>query len=192
MKRTLRYLLQKYYCEILWFFKKLQVKRASRKLTEQPKRKQQEIALEQTSLRSVLKEYPFWMLGHARLGVSELELLRISSEPLEGRARAAVRLSAEAIRILAKDFGVDINHGRALLTAEVLEATLDFIDRDFVLAKERYAKLLEPQNAAQIHRHTHWLVLENAAACALVLDGKEAADSYLRHIPPLRREEFLQ
>jgi len=123
------------------------------------------------------------MLGHIRLGMCEFDILRLSNQPLEARSRAAIRLSAAAVRELARDFGIEHPRGRALLEAELLEANLDFINRDLRAAKSRFEELLKDEHLVQVHEDSQRLLLESSAACALILEGQEAADAYLRKIP---------
>ncbi len=167
-----RAFVEKYLCEARWGLRLARARlsrlrlipRADTHMQTSPAfQERQEILERQAILREILRDVPYWALGHVRLGVTELELLRYDDVPLSPRARATVRDSAEAAERLTG------GAGRAGLEAEFLRASLDFLNRDFTAAAGKFARLLEPANSVQLHERVYRMAAENAAACGQVL-----------------------
>jgi len=182
---SVRFFIQRYYCELLSAFDALRYRFATAFRPRKTIDGQRELLENRRrATRKILREYPYWQLGHARLGMTEIELSRMSNLPLAPRSRATVRSSIDAIRCLAPVYG---NAGRASVEAELLEACVEFDDRNFQQAYAKAQKILEPVRFAQLTEAGSALVLQIAGRCVSVLEGDEPAKKFYDRIRKVRK-----
>ncbi|MFN8388662.1 MAG: hypothetical protein U0136_00055 [Bdellovibrionota bacterium] len=140
------------------------------------------LAKQRVYLRNVLREHPTWVMGHARLGETELHLELLRDGPKDPRALGAVRTSAAAVRLLDPYSGTG-EKNRVQLEADYLEAMLRYLAKDYSAAVETFESLLVPASASHLPERMYWSVLEHAGAALMVLGNDVKAKACFERIP---------
>ena len=182
---TKHFLIQRYYCELLWAFQNLRYRFSTLLRSRQSVTgRREELENTRRVLRHILREYPYWQLGHARLGMTEIELAQLSDLPLPPRSRATIRCSVDAIRALEPECG---KFGRASSESVLLEACVDYDDRNFKGAYEKVQTILEPSRFTQLTDVGSARALQIAGRCAAVLEGEATAKKFYDRIPKVSK-----
>jgi len=137
------------------------------------------LAKQERQLRRALRRAPGWVRGHQLLGIVQIEHLSIELAP---RSIATLEACARALITLSKE-------ERFLALSRYFLAEASFYRQRFQAARAGFKQLIESHAAELLPNGVRDRVLEQIAACCLVLGEPAEAEGYLLQIPEKNRSK---
>lgn len=137
-------------------------------------------------LRNLLREVPFWISGHLRLGLVCAEQELLSDTGRSPRGLQTIRLQHQAAETLLTREEA-LKPGRHLAECHYLRAVHAFLRREFAEALREFDTLLTPGLEIQLSANEYFSALEHAGASALAIGERQRAFDFFSRIPDPKR-----